>query len=313
MRFLLHPTTRRATAQGIRKGRPSKRSKEAVPSFAGSHSVDVSPDNNDGSKNYVQNWGQQCSPNCGCVVRFETKVDPVSNKFISASYYAKSVIVTQTSSQDQPGRTLQPALTLRTNRPMFHKCKCKSLHQLASQVTEYLPNKNALNVGSSMEFSGVRSSPAFRHTVLEKQGLSTNDTHCFDLVEEALTAMVKGHMPKQRAQVPFKEALASASATGGSAHYYSFRDEDDADDQFRIDIDMSKFLAPPRALSALNLLDVNAKYSPFGFDGAGSGDEDSRYSNKTTKPESPTKSKAYDWVTYVDELYERSEEIQKSA
>jgi hypothetical protein len=178
-------------------------------------------------------------------------------------------------------------------------------------VTEYLPNKNALTFGSSMEFAGVRSSPAFRHTVLEKQGLPTTDTHCFDVVEEALTAMVKGHMPKPRKQVPFKQALAFASSS--DAWGETERGNATEEDQFRIDVS-AYIMTPPRAMSALRLMDVNARYSPFGF-----ADRDSWEDNSTTgsgrygrkKESRAPKPRSYDWVSYVDEVYEQ--EIQKSA
>lgn len=304
MKFLLHPTSHRTATHGIRNRGTGHRTKEKV------SSLETRPPR---ESTHVQIWGQQCSPSCGCVVRFEATLDPVSNTFTSASYHAKSVLVSAivNSNKDHTG-SLQPARTIRNNRPMFRPCSCDSLHQLASRVTDYLPDKNALTFGSSMEFAGVRSSPAFRHTVLEKQGLPTTDTHCFDVVEEALTAMVKGHMPKPRKQVPFKQALAWASYTEALAE--SERGNVTDEEQFRID--MSAFrMTPPRAMSALRLMDVNARYSPFGF-----ADKDSWEDNTTTggssrygrkKESRATKSKSYDWVSYVDELYEQK--IQKSA
>jgi hypothetical protein len=39
----------------------------------------------------IQAWGQQCSPNCGCTVRFETTIDPTDHyQITSASYHAKN-------------------------------------------------------------------------------------------------------------------------------------------------------------------------------------------------------------------------------
>jgi hypothetical protein len=317
MRFLLHPTTHRAATHGVRN-----RTKDKVASPSSWESSrptpQTSPVSDARESTYIQSWGQQCSPSCGCVVRFEATVDPVSKMFTSACYHAKSVLVTANSvnGPDATPKRLQPARTIRNNRPMFRPCSCDSLHQLASRVTNYLPNKNTLTFGSSMEFAGLRSSPAFRHTVLEKQGLPTTDTHCFDVVEEALTAMVKGHMPKSRKQVPYKQALASGFAS--SSHTLTETERGNAimteEDQFRID--MSAFLmTPPRAMSALRMMDVNARYSPFGF-----ADRDFSEDNTTSttgsgrfgrKKESQVKPKSYDWVSYVDELYEQ--EIQKSA
>jgi hypothetical protein len=303
MRFLLHPTTHRTASHGIRNRGTVHPTKEKV------SSLEARPPR---ESTHVQSWGQQCSPSCGCVVRFEATLDPVSKTFTSASYHAKSVLVTVTANNQEQTRSLQPARTIRNNRPMFLPCSCNSLHQLASRVTDYLPNKNALTFGNSMEFAGFRSSPAFRHTVLEKQGLPTTDTHCFDVVEEALTAMVKGHMPKPRKQVPFKQALAWASSSDALAE--TERGNVTEEDQFRID--MSAFMmTPPRAMSALRLMDVNARYSPFGFADRDSGEDNatmggsSRYGRK--KESRTTKSNPHDWVSYVDELYEQ--EIQKSA
>ena len=331
MRFLLHPTTQRTTTQGIRnnKGRAAKRApKERIlvqqPHALVSKTVGSAASTN---TTYVKSWGQQCSPNCGCVVRFEATLNPETNQFTSASYHAKSVMVSQTTTttsnnhhpknggatQTTTTTKLEPARTLRTNRLMFQPCSCDSLHALASKVTDYLPQKNALAIGSSMEFAGVRSSPAFRHTVLEKQGLSTSHTHCFDVVEEALTAMIKGHMPKARPQVTLREAYA-ASMASSSPFDYDERGErgnhvDPEDDEFRMD--MAAFLRPPRAMSALRMLDMKAPYySPFGKE---TSDYDDTSRTSTAKKEAPVTTKQLDWVTYVDELNERFHGMQRSA
>lgn len=293
MRFLLHPTTQRTTSQGIRKGRAARKAKEATkPKVLTSKSSGI-PTLSDAS--YVQSWGQQCSPNCGCVIRFESRLDPSTNKFTSASYHAKSVVVTPTKSDDQTG-ILQPVMTCRNNRPMFHACSCDSLHKLASQVTEYLPNKDALSFRSSMEFAGVRASPAFRHSILEKQGLSTLDTHCFDLVEEALTAMIKGYLPKPRQQITPREIYAKSAQSTGIRERGAAEVDDYA-------IDMSAFWKPPQAMPALQMMDVTAKYSPFGFSDRYGHEDVSQYNNKKD-PKETENSKSLDWVSYVDELYE---------
>ena len=324
MRFLLHPTTQRTTTQGIRrKGRAatkkaslerilaqpqalvSKTNTVAIPSSSTGASSNNSP------ANIVQSWGQQCSPNCGCVVRFEATLNPDTNQFTSASYHAKSVVVSQRKGNEETGESskLEPAMTLRTNRPMFKECSCKSLHALATKVTDYLPNRNAIAVSSSMEFAGVRSSPAFRHTALEKQGLSTTHTHCFDVVEEALTAMIKGHMPKARPQVTLKEAYA---ANASSPFHYSERDNNEGtsaeeDNAFRLlDLSALSLLQPTRSMSALRMLDnADSTYSPF----FGNHHRDSsEYENamkraaKASKKDDAATSKKLDWVTYVDEL-----------
>lgn len=290
MRFLLQPSAQRSTSQGLRQGRVAKKAKSNA--FPQGLTVTSKVASSTTDKNYVQSWGQQCSPNCGCVVRFETRVDPSTNKFISASYSAKSVVVTPTKAEDKQGQ-LQPVMTFRNNRPMLTSCSCESLHKLSSQITKYLPDKDVLSFRSSLEFSGIRASPAFRHSVLEKQGLPTSNTHCFDVVEEALTAMIKGHMPKPRQQITPKEIYAkSVSST-------NIKERGSADvDEYTID--MSSFFKPPRAVSAIQMMDVTAKYSPFGF--SDRHEDDSHYSAKTSSNET-AKTRPYDWVSYVDELY----------
>ena len=332
MRFLLHPTTNRAGKQGMRHtlGTTGRRRKETdVSSIAVTRPpAPTTTPTTTSENNHVQSWGQQCSPSCGCVVRFETTLDPVSRTITSANYHAKAVVVTVTATpskskshgQDNKAqqKRLEPAMTFRNNRPMFRPCSCDSLHQLASRVTEYLPNQNILAFGSSMEFAGIRSSPAFRHTVLDKQGLPTTDTHCFDLVEEALTAMVKGHMPRPRQQVPFQKTLmtyGSVSSSSDSILQDNERDDWRTTEENRFRMDVSTWwMTPTRAMSALRLLDVNAKYSPFGFVDKDSSEDDttttsSRFSRK--KDSGTIKTRSYDWVSYVDELYEQ--EIQKLA
>lgn len=286
-----------------------------------SNSRSTGANSSNSSANIVQSWGQQCSPNCGCVVRFEATLNPETNQFTSASYHAKSVVVSQSKGDEETGEgsKLEPAMTLRTNRPMFKECSCQSLHALASKVTDYLPNRNALAVSSGMEFAGVRSSPAFRHTALEKQGLSTTDTHCFDVVEEALTAMIKGHMPKVRPQMTLKEAYAM---TASSPFHYSEQNKNEGspeeENAFRLlDLSALSLLQPTRSMSALRMLDTaDSAYSPFfGNHHRDSSDYENamRRAAKASKKDDAATSKKLDWVTYVDELNERFEDMQSSA
>ena len=328
MRFLLNPTTQRPTTQGIQnKGRAATKKSsvsrilvqpQALVSKTKTAATKASASNRK-TTSVVQSWGQQCSPNCGCVVRFEATRDPETNQFTSATYHAKSVVLSQIKSNVENGRVkLEPAMTLRTNRPMFKECSCKSLHALASKVTDYLPNKNAIALSSSMEFAGVRSSPAFRHTALEKQGLSTSHTHCFDLVEEALTAMIKGHMLKARPQVSLKEVYAAAASSPFRHSEWNNTEAPEENSAFRLlDLSSLSILQPTRRMSALSMLDgMHPTYSPF----FGNHHRDSseyenttRQTAKTSKKDDAAISKKLDWVTYVDELNERFGEMQSSA
>mmetsp|Transcript_60465 Transcript_60465/g.148363 ORF Transcript_60465/g.148363 Transcript_60465/m.148363 type:complete len:400 (-) Transcript_60465:182-1381(-) len=221
MRFLLHPTTRTATARTARKlqqqrgvlnrnGRnaPKKFNDSSSSSSSSSSSVGGSTAattlqsidiyQNSASSTPPQNqritkqWGQQCGP-CACVLRFEAEVDEDTQRVQSVSYTAKEVM----TRLDEESGQLQPVYTTRTNRPMFlEECQCQSLHALAQTVTSYLPSKKIQNVRP--DFSSNRSSSAFRHAVLSSHDLPTTNTHCFDVVEDAFTAMIDGVVPSKR-------------------------------------------------------------------------------------------------------------------
>ena len=81
---------------------------------------------------------------------------------------------------------------------MFAECSCKALHHLSSVACHELTDMSLSRAQNMTEFSGNRSSDAFRTTALVKQGLSTDKGSCFDLVEDAVTAMVKGHLLRPR-------------------------------------------------------------------------------------------------------------------
>lgn len=151
-------------------------------------------------------WGQQCSPQCGCVIRFETTIDHSSQKILSSSVHTISILKDSNN---------KPVMTSR-NRPMFQNCNCNTLNQLGKQVAEYLPNKKLQDIRNMTEFEGVRSSMAFRHAVLRTLDLSEKKKqiketslkkidssavpreNCYDVMEEAFLAMVRGHMPAPR-------------------------------------------------------------------------------------------------------------------
>jgi len=141
-------------------------------------------------------WGQQCSPRCGCVVRFECELNE-SNKIVSSKYNAKTVM---TKSDQVNGGKLQPILTHHSKypRPMLQNCTCNTLHKLASSISKNINHCSLEEVRNMTEFKGIRSSEAFRHAALHNNNLSTTDTHCFDVVEEAFTAMVRGNMLSAR-------------------------------------------------------------------------------------------------------------------
>ena len=114
-------------------------------------------------------------------------------------------------------------------------------------------------------------------------------------------------MPKPREQVTIKEAYAQMAST--SNHYEEERDAEEVEEEFRIDV--PAFMKPPRPMSALRMLDMNAPYSPFGRNDRDSSDYEttSRYNRKK---ETPSAARSLDWVAYVDEqILDR--DMQKSA
>eukprot|EP00986_Skeletonema_menzelii_P018787 scaffold26714_cov160-Skeletonema_menzelii.AAC.4 len=139
-------------------------------------------------------WGQHCSPDCGCVLRFELEL---SNNHVSpalsttetvaaATYHAKRVMVTKAthSSQNDENRTsssssstLKPLLTSEpsstSQRPILTPCTCTTLHELAQQVVSHLPGRTMQQLRNDIELGvvGSRSSMAFRHTVLRENVL----------------------------------------------------------------------------------------------------------------------------------------------
>ncbi|KAL7560153.1 hypothetical protein ACA910_013163 [Epithemia clementina (nom. ined.)] len=81
----------------------------------------------------------------------------------------------------------------------MQECKCQSLHQLAQATVQNMMKQGTMaNVKSTLEFQRTRSSPAFCRSVLKVQGLPETDSHCLDVVEEAVTALCKGHLPSPR-------------------------------------------------------------------------------------------------------------------
>lgn len=141
------------------------------------------------NKGEIKAWGQQCSPNCGCTIRFEAHLDR-NRRIISASYDAKTVITTithsSTSTETNHNRShnasfpkLQPVLTQTQNgRPLLKKCQCQTLHGLAQTITEILPKYSLSQAQNQLEYAGIRSSPAFRYTALKNLNLlRNNDSH----------------------------------------------------------------------------------------------------------------------------------------
>jgi len=189
-------------------------------------------------------WGQQCSSNCGCAIRFEisTKSAYDGHAIIDATYHAIQVVSTMSSTSESKNKKetsnnshnnnnnnnkmnhqkqLQPLSIHPTNRPMLKECTCKTLHTLASEIVTQLPTMTLSQAQNQFEFTGIRSSNAFRYIVLKDilqstwtptmkktaAAATTTTIHptmiqkhipCYDLVEEAIIACLKGYIPKPR-------------------------------------------------------------------------------------------------------------------
>jgi hypothetical protein len=288
MRFLLHPisrSARRLKRDGKAKAGSVKVKNNIADGVSASATKIMSADVNP----HVKRWGQQCSPNCGCVVRFESKVDPSTRTITEASYVAKSVIAAPR------GGRLEPVLTTRSNRPMFKECECKTIHCLAKEITDFLPNQKIDRVRHMTDFTSARSSPAFRHAVLTENRLPKTDIQCFDLLEEAFTAMIKGHMPKPRRN---SESF-YVSVCKAFAKHHAGEDVEDFAERGRREYGCNRTrlsLSSPRAMSTLSMFDINAEAWEYE-------QQSSRHYADRPKKSSPS----FDWVTYVDEQYQKEE------
>jgi hypothetical protein len=292
MRFLLHPVKRplaslhkdvknKGAAGSVRPVVVNRSPMTAVSALAAVDHRDVS-----------KAWGQQCSQDCGCAVRFEIQIDPSSRKILGASYQAKTVIATP----NKEGR-LEPVYTTRTGRPMFKSCSCQTIHHLANKITNYLPDQTLDQARSTIEYSTSRSSSAFRHAVLADNGLPRTDTHCFDLVEEAFTAMIKGHMPKKRKSGEnFKTILMQGLAEEHPAADGSIGSEPQNTNQ-TYGIDGSELsMATSRNTSVLHMFDINAESWEY---------EQQQNHQFLEKQRNQKSHRSFDWVSYVDELYRK--------
>lgn len=287
MRFLLTPTRRSVTRIARTKGEKRPRSESLLPDHANA----VSINNKDDKVLKMNSWGQQCSPSCGCVLRFESNVDPSTNTVVGSSYSAKAVVATK--SKDG---YLKPVLTTRNSKPMFKECECKTLHTLAKEVVTFLPKKRLDQLKNMTEFSFTRSSPAFRHTVLVENNLPREDTHCFDIVEEAFTAMLKGNMPKQRRNTKsFHQLLVNEFVLNQpeNNNEQSFDKKDLGIDRTRLSLSFSS----SRSLSSLRMLDVNDDFW----------DNDAQHHYDGDYEDTAQQKETLDWVSYVDEKYQSEE------
>lgn len=336
MRFLLHPRclpaklalrpSNNGVANAVRQGRlptsvvtqhgdtTSHQAKRVEKEPVDALSPSLLPSSTTATSGSRRAWGQQCSVNCGCVVRFEASIRHDS-LIESVSYVAKQVLTTRTltspakaaksvAETDASSGHLEPLLTTK-GRPMFQECRCETVHSLSSLIVEEL-NRTRLPWSTAknwLEFSSTRSSDSFRTTVLQTHGLPRTHTHCFDVVEEALTALLKGHLPRPRkAATPFAAKnlrLLDVDGNVNERHWHDDRDYASYGLSFRLwkDQEENYQVIQPRSLSSLNLLDLTSN-------GTIHTDRSSSSRRRAGKSASPPQ----DWVSYVDELYEEDDE-----
>jgi NifU-like protein involved in Fe-S cluster formation len=339
----------------------------------------------------IRAWGQQCSEHCGCAIRFEMTMDPLTQVITSARYIAKQVVGSKRQQPSAPpshrpqqqqktaftrttmlplpipqwnpqytfggsrqkqqhgqqhGQQLQPP----KRRPLITTCSCSTLQQLANQVTQHLPHHTLDQIRNELEFTMPRSSLAVSHTILRQQQLPVNHTHCWDVLEEALTAMIKGYLPRPRRMVHVRVPRQQPDDLPGPL-------DDDDDDNISPWEESSQRISSPTSTESpsqdthhhtTSLLDVNYyndknphndqgwehrnsySYHPFhGHHESSSSSSSSpldmmnmMYSmspslqhqvDNIRRPHrrSNYSSSFYDWVSYVDELRHQEEEEEE--
>lgn len=294
MRFLLH--TVKQNRSSVRPGVPvvATKSRDWNHKFLEKERNDdtTPPPSSTEIPSSQRRWSQQCSATCGCVLRLEASID-ASGIVQSAVYHAKQVVT---------DAKLVP-ITTRKGRIMFQRCRCSSLHQLASHIVDYLPSQNSQRLRNLVEFQQTRSSRAFQRSVLQAQKLPSTDTHCFDVAEEALTALLKGYLPKSRQSNTPEEwkYLVEFSSQGTlledeqedwmalTRSRYMWKDEDD-----RVPFDSSSNVF----FNALKMFDWNMEQNELMI----------KKNERQQRRNLPI-----DWVSYVDEMHFREEDNSVSA
>lgn len=273
-------------------------------------------------------WGQQCSPTCGCVVRFEGHTNTTTGHLESVTYHAKQVVTSR-----RPNGELVVQRT-KKGRPMVQDCSCQTLHHLSQATMRHMLQSGSLaKFQQFLSFQKTRSSPAFVRSVLHAQNLPPKDTHCVDVVEEALTALCKGHLPARR-KAPVLSSVAShgplaerrlrqdyylqsknhQSSQSSNAQIQRYLDQEDEeedeegflkfghgwrddDEAKRRNSDESTWMAA--LLDALEILPVKERPSPPITNSAAAMVDASM---PAVAMEEVIQREANDWVSYVDEL-----------
>lgn len=149
---------------------------------------------------------------------------------------------------------------------------------------------------SDLEFQSIRSSRAFQRSVLRSQGLPLQDSHCFDLVEEAWTAMVKGRMPRARveeAPVIIDEEVEDYDYPSSEEPIFAFNADNEDHYNYQVHSNWSGTIS-----STLRMFDLNQQ----------------RQNEEEERLAEANRQKQLDWQAYVDELnYEEAKGEEASA
>ena len=207
MRFLLSTPPRRIAP--LSRTRTTHRKRAVVDKATTSltpHFQNHPPDPHSASTTSTRRYGQQCGVNCGCVARLELDV-VVSNAgqatVRSAQYTAKQILLRQ---QHLNNNNAPIPWTTTKGRLQFITSPCPTLHTLLEQTIQFVPGKTLRQLQAYTDFSGHRSSEAFGWAVLQQHqllgtsssSLSQRPHNCFDLVEDVVTAAVRGYLPSPR-------------------------------------------------------------------------------------------------------------------
>jgi len=199
MRFLLNPT-KSAPAVVTKHARPSITLEPARNPLRPAPSNNASQNGNSAITSKA--WGQQCSPNCGCILRFEANLSDPPSKLstspvvVSASFQTKRVVGTRAAFIANSNRSVtdygtpkgnnaphvarfKPLLTSENtsnnvaSRPILTPCTCPTLHHLAQRVVDIIPGKSIDQLRNEIDAAagvrgGGRTSIPFRYTVLKE-------------------------------------------------------------------------------------------------------------------------------------------------
>lgn len=333
MRFLLN--ARKVATKKVQRVVQKNSAAQALAVGVGTESYSNSYNDEHVESEQVKAWGQHCSPNCGCAVRFEATIDHSTNQILSASYEAKTVITHfQSADGDRESTYLKPLLAdsrrdkKNNGKPLMKSCQCKTLHGLSQRITEVLPQYSLQQAQNQLEYTGNRSSAAFRYIAMKKLGFndSANSNtdlnslsygHCWDLVEDAITACLHGYLPKPRPIIYNEQHEKKRNMIQNAVQRTQVHENNDKP------LDPLRFVRAAKSRAKEGIMKRFQKEStpnhssssipPFHLMGDGHGASDTltqlRMEIQTLKEKEATwiedNSFANDWVDYVDEKYEK--------